>query len=134
MKLSRPINELIKSEKNKINIKEKVDFVSLIYVLHEIPKEEKVGHMGEERYKKLDSDGLIQLEQYAGDKEIVIGRTSPPRFLEEISEFGVVQEKRRESSMATRKGKPGFVDKVIITENEDGNRIAKINKTPNTFL
>jgi len=43
-----------------------------------------------------------------------------------MSEFGVVKEKRRESSITTRKGKPGFVDRVLVTENEDGNKLAKV--------
>ncbi|MEW6295386.1 MAG: DNA-directed RNA polymerase subunit B [Candidatus Diapherotrites archaeon] len=92
----------------------------------EIPTEETVGFLGEEYYKKLGSDGLIEVEEFALEKDIIIGKTSPPRFLEEVSEFGVVQEKRREASMSVRKGKPGFVDKLIISEDGDGNRLAKV--------
>ena len=92
----------------------------------EIPSEEIVGYLGTEHYKNLGEDGLIQVESYADEKDIVIGRTSPPRFLEEISDFGVVQEKRRDASITARKGKPGYVDKVIVSENEDGNRLAKV--------
>ncbi|MBN2067310.1 MAG: DNA-directed RNA polymerase subunit B [Candidatus Diapherotrites archaeon] len=92
----------------------------------ELPNEETVGYLGEEVYKKLGSDGIVALEQPLEEKEIIIGRTSPPRFLEEISEFGVVKEKRRESSVSTRKGKPGAVDSVLITESEDGNRVVKV--------
>ncbi len=92
----------------------------------EIPNDETEGYLGDEYYKKLGADGLVMLEQQVNEKDIVIGRTSPPRFLEEISEFGVVKEKRRESSVTTRKGKPGVVDKVVVTENADGNMLAKI--------
>jgi len=92
----------------------------------EVPNEETVGYLGENVYKKLADDGIVNLEEFVDEKEIVVGRTSPPRFLEEISEFGVVKEKRRDSSLATRKGKPGFVDRVTITESEDGNKLAKI--------
>ncbi len=92
----------------------------------EIPNEETVGFLGEEVYKKLGEDGLVGVEQFVNEKEIIIGKTSPPRFLEEISEFGVVKEKRRESSVTTRKGKPGFVDRVLVTESEDGNRLVKV--------
>jgi len=92
----------------------------------EIPKEETVGYLSEQLYSKLGEDGIVNLEQFLNEKDIVIGRTSPPRFLEEINEFGVVKEKRRESSITTRKGKPGSVDKVLITENEDGNKLAKV--------
>ncbi len=92
----------------------------------EIPTEETVGFLGEESYKKLGEDGLVRVEEYVEEKDVIIGKTSPPRFLEEISEFGIVKEKRREASITTRKGKPGFVDKVIITESESGNKLVKI--------
>jgi DNA-directed RNA polymerase subunit B len=92
----------------------------------ELPVEETVGYLGENAYKKLGEDGFVNIEQFVNEKEILIGRTSPPRFLEEISEFGVVKEKRRDSSISTRKGKPGTVDSVMVTENEDGNRLAKV--------
>jgi DNA-directed RNA polymerase subunit B' len=92
----------------------------------ELPNEETVGYLGEEAYRNLGEDGLVNIGQFVNDKEIVIGRTSPPRFLEEISEFGVVKEKRRDSSVSTRKGKPGMVDRVMLTESEDGNKLAKI--------
>ncbi|MBU2477159.1 DNA-directed RNA polymerase subunit B, partial [Candidatus Micrarchaeota archaeon] len=92
----------------------------------EIPKEETVGFLGDEFYKKLGEDGLVELEEYVSEKDVIVGRTSPPRFLEEVSEFGVVQEKRRESSITVRKGKPGFVDKVFIAEDLEGNKLVKI--------
>ncbi len=99
----------------------------------EVPVEETEGYLGEDYYKKLGEDGLVQVEQYVNEKDIVIGKTSPPRFLEEISEFGVVKEKRRDSSITTRKGKSGFVDKVVVTESEDGNKFAKV-KVRSTML
>jgi len=92
----------------------------------EIPKEETVGYLGEEFYKKLGEDGLVELDEYVSEKDAIVGKTSPPRFLEEVSEFGVVQEKRRESSMTVRKGKPGFVDKVFIAEDSEGNKLVKL--------
>ncbi len=92
----------------------------------EIPDEDTVGYLGEDAYKNIGEDGIVNIESYVGDKGIIIGRTSPPRFLEEISEFGIVKEKRRESSMLARRGKEGWVDQVMITESEDGNKLAKI--------
>ncbi len=99
----------------------------------EIPTEETEGYLGEEFYNKIGEDGIVMLEQELKEKDIIIGRTSPPRFLEEISEFGVVKEKRRESSVTTRKGKPGIVDRVVVTESEDGNKLAKV-KVRSTML
>jgi len=92
----------------------------------EIPNEETTGFLGDEAYTKLGEDGLVQLESYVGERDVVVGRTSPPRFLEEISEFGVAKEKRRESSHTIRRGKEGFVDRVIITEAESGSKLVKV--------
>ena len=92
----------------------------------EIPDEETNGYLGDEAYKKIGEDGIVNPEMYVNDRDVIIGRTSPPRFLEEIGEFGVVKEKRRESSITTRKGKGGYVDKVFITEGESGNSLIKI--------
>ena len=92
----------------------------------EIPPEDTVGFLGAEAYKKLGEDGIIQLESYIGENDVVIGKTSPPRFLEEINEFGVVQEKRREASVTIRKGKEGHVDKIYVTESDAGNKLVKI--------
>ncbi|MFA4906825.1 MAG: DNA-directed RNA polymerase subunit B, partial [archaeon] len=92
----------------------------------EIPPQDTVGYLSEASYKKLGEDGIAEPEEFLDEKDIIIGRTSPPRFLEEITEFGVVEEKRREASIGVRKGKPGFVDKVIITEGEEGNKLVKI--------
>lgn len=97
----------------------------------EIPTEEKVGFVEEENYKKLGADGIIQLEQHVGEEEAIIGKTSPPRFFEEMTDFGVDEEKRRDASMTIRKGKPGYVDTIMMTEAEDGSRLVKVKiRTP----
>lgn len=92
----------------------------------EIPSEETVGYLGEEAYVHLGEDGLVELEALVTDKEVIVGKTSPPRFLEEMNEFGIVKEKRRESSTQPRKGKPGFVDKVVMTEGSNANKLVKV--------
>ena len=92
----------------------------------EIPNAETVGYLGEEFYKNLGEDGLAEVESNIKGNEVIVGRTSPPRFLEEISEFGVVKEKRKESSLSIRKGKEGVVDTVMLTEGDGRNRLAKI--------
>lgn len=92
----------------------------------EIPVEETTGYRGEEAYKNIGEDGLIELESKVDEDTVLVGRTSPPRFLEEVSEFGIIKEKRRESSMLSRKGKPGYVDKVMVTEDIGGATLAKI--------
>ncbi|MBI4043746.1 MAG: DNA-directed RNA polymerase subunit B [Candidatus Diapherotrites archaeon] len=92
----------------------------------ETPSEDIVGYLSEEFYKKLGADGLVEPEMQVFDKDVIIGKTSPPRFLEEITDFGVIQEKRRESSVVVKKGKEGVVDKVVVTEGPDGSKLAKV--------
>lgn len=97
----------------------------------EVPTEEKVGFVQEENYKKLGADGIIQLEQYISEEEAIVGKTSPPKFFEDMTDFGVDEEKRRDASLTIRKGKPGFVDTVMMTEGEDGSRLVKVKiRTP----
>lgn len=97
----------------------------------EIPTEEKVGYVEEDNYKKLGADGIIQLEQFVGEDEAIIGKTSPPRFFEDMTDFGVDEEKRRDASLTIRKGKPGYVDTIMMTEAEDGSRLVKVKvRTP----
>ncbi|NHJ40787.1 MAG: DNA-directed RNA polymerase subunit B [Asgard group archaeon] len=79
-----------------------------------------------EAYVHLSADGIVEPEsQIAGD-EVIIGRTSPPRFLEEYSEFEVRAPIRHETSISMRHSEEGFVDTVILTETSDGNRLVKV--------
>jgi DNA-directed RNA polymerase subunit B' len=92
----------------------------------EIPTEEKVGFIEEEKYNKLGIDGFATVESYISAGDAVIGRTAPPKFFEEMNDFGVDQEQRRDASVMIRKRKTGFVDTVLITEGPDGSRLVKI--------
>ncbi len=92
----------------------------------EIPNEETAGYLGEEAYKALGEDGLAEVEAFVEERQVIIGKTSPPRFLEEIAEFGVVRERRREASVTVREGMAGYVDRVILTEGPQGDIIAKV--------
>ena len=92
----------------------------------EVPDDETVGYLGDEYYHALGEDGLPEVGAVIKPRDVVIGRTSPPRFLEEVSEFGVVKERRRESSITARKGKGGCVDNIMITESTDGDMLVKV--------
>jgi DNA-directed RNA polymerase subunit B len=97
----------------------------------EIPTPDVIGYRGEEMYKHLDEDGIVVPESQVEGKEVLVGKVSPPRFLEEISVFGAVEEKKRESSLALKPGESGKVDSVLITEGPSGNRIVKVRiRTP----
>ncbi len=92
----------------------------------EIPTPDVVGYRGEEAYRYLDEDGIIFPESQVDGKDVLVGKTSPPRFLEEISVFGVVEEKKRESSLSLKSGEKGAIDAVMVTEAPSGNRLVKI--------
>jgi DNA-directed RNA polymerase subunit B len=92
----------------------------------EIPSREVRGYRASEAYRLLSEDGVIEPEFQVGGDEILIGRTSPPRFLEEYTELEVPGPKRRETSVSLRHGEQGTIDKVLITETIDGNRLVKV--------
>ncbi|MFX0169139.1 MAG: DNA-directed RNA polymerase subunit B [Candidatus Hodarchaeota archaeon] len=92
----------------------------------EIPSREVRGYRASEAYRLLSEDGIIEPEFQVGGDEILIGRTSPPRFLEEYTELEVPGPKRRETSVSLRHGEEGTIDKVLISETIDGNRLVKV--------
>ena len=92
----------------------------------EIPSPDVVGYRWEEAYRLLDTDGIIQPESEVHGKDVLIGKTSPPRFLEEVSVFGVVEEKKRESSVALKPNEYGKVDAVMVSEAASGNRLVRV--------
>lgn len=91
----------------------------------EIPPPDVRGARAEEAYVHLGEDGLISPETAVTGGEVLIGKSSPPRFLSESQDL-LSPQKRGETSITVRRGEAGFVDSVYITESENGSRLVKI--------
>jgi DNA-directed RNA polymerase subunit B len=91
----------------------------------EIPDPECRGVRSEDAYINLGEDGLISPECDAKGGEVLVGKTSPPRFLEEPTDF-LTPQKRRETSVTVQHGEGGTVDKVMLSESVNGSRMVKI--------
>jgi DNA-directed RNA polymerase beta subunit len=91
----------------------------------EIPKEDIEGVQSPEAYSKLDEDGVIFPETDVDTDEVLIGKTSPPRFLEEIGPYGIVKERRRDTSTTVRHMESGTVDAVILSETVEKHKLVK---------
>ncbi len=91
----------------------------------EIPDAEIVGVRSSDAYKQLDEDGIINSEVAVQPNAVLIGKTSPPRFLEETTELLSPLE-RRDTSVCTRSNEQGIVDSVVVMESRNNRRLAKI--------
>ena len=92
----------------------------------EIPPKDVKGYRSEELYDKLEEDGIIFPEAIVKSDDVLVGKTSPPRFLSSLEEFSAMMESRRETSTAVKHGEKGIVTSVMLSESEDGNRMVKI--------
>lgn len=92
----------------------------------EIPPATTSGYREEKAYRFLSEDGIISPECEVGQKDVLVGKTSPPRFLEEITVFGVSEEKKRENSLVLKSGEGGVVDSVLFSDSLAGTKLVKV--------
>jgi len=91
-----------------------------------IPDKEVKGYKSERDYRYLEEDGIIYPEAKISEEEVMIGKVSPPRFLGELEEFSIAANIRRENSVTLKHGEAGIVDMVVVTENEEGNKLVQV--------
>ena len=99
-----------------------------------IPEKEVKGYKSEHDYRFLEDDGIIYPEAHVAEGDVVIGKTSPPRFLSGMEQYSLSSETRRESSVTMQHWEEGIIDTVVITENSEGNKLVQVkvrdNRTP----
>lgn len=94
----------------------------------EVPDKDVRGYRNEEAYSHLSEDGIVNPETPVDADDVLVGKTSPPKFLgsgggEEVK-MGLAD--RRETSLTVRHGEQGKVDKVMVSETGDGDKLIKI--------
>tara|TARA_Y100000310_G_scaffold299605_1_gene334601 strand:+ start:2466 stop:4268 length:1803 start_codon:yes stop_codon:yes gene_type:complete len=91
-----------------------------------IPDKDVKGYKSEKDYRLLEEDGIVFLESKVKENDVIIGKTSPPRFLSGLDEYNLASNVRRESSISIKHGEKGVVDFIAITENEEGNKLIQV--------
>ena len=92
----------------------------------EVPETGTRGFRGEQYYRLLEGDGIVSVESAIDGNDVLVGRTSPPRFLEEYREFEVKGPTRRDTSVTMRPTEMGVVDEVFLTGSSQGSDLVKV--------
>ena len=91
-----------------------------------LPEPGTRGYRGEQYYRLLEPDGIISLESGVTGGDVLIGRISPPRFLEEYKEFEVKGPSMRDTSVDMRPSETGIVDAIFVTQSGEGSKLVKV--------
>ena len=91
-----------------------------------VPDKDVKGYRTEFDYRFLEGDGIIHPEAEVGEGDVIIGKTSPPRFLSGADEYNLASNISRESSVSLKHGERGVVDFVALTENQEGNKFVQV--------
>ncbi len=91
-----------------------------------LPNKDIQGYTVERDYRLLEEDGIISPESEVKGGDVLIGRTSPPRFLGKLDAFSSTANIRKDTSTRVRYGENGVVNKVVVTESEDGAPLIRV--------
>jgi len=89
-----------------------------------IPEKDVSGYRTEESYRYLEDDGIVYPEAKLKSGEVMIGKTSPPKFLSEVREISI--KTKKEASSVVRQEEKALIDAVFITEDGQGNRVIRV--------
>ena len=84
------------------------------------------GYKGEKSYRLLEDDGIIATESNVLGGDILIGKTSPPRFMEEYRDQSSTGPYRRDTSIGVRPSEVGTVDTIVLTQSNEGGKMYKV--------
>lgn len=91
-----------------------------------IPDPDTYLYKGRDKYKLLEEDGIVYVEAFANEYDVLVGKVSPPKFLSLSSEFSAPTMVKKDTSLMVRFEEKGYVDSVVITESPSGNMLIKI--------
>jgi len=84
------------------------------------------GYKGEKSYRLLEEDGIVATESSVSGGDILIGKTSPPRFMEEYRDQESRGPYRRDTSIGVRPSESGVVDTSVLTQSTEGGKMFKV--------
>ena len=84
------------------------------------------GYKGEKSYRLLEDDGIVATESSVSGGDILIGKTSPPRFMEEYRDQEARGPYRRDTSIGVRPSESGVVDTSVLTQSTEGGKMFKV--------
>jgi len=84
------------------------------------------GYKGEKSYRLLEEDGIVATESSVSGGDILIGKTSPPRFMEEYRDQEARGPYRRDTSIGVRPSESGVVDTTVLTQSTEGGKMFKV--------
>ena len=96
-----------------------------------VPDKDVSGYRTEESYKFLEDDGIAFPEAEINSGDVLIGKTTPPKFLSEARDLSI--QAKKEASVAMRQEEKGTVDGVFITIDGEGNKVVQV-RTRDTRL
>ncbi|TPX34497.1 DNA-directed RNA polymerase [Synchytrium microbalum] len=92
----------------------------------EKPTRETTLRMKHGSYNKLEDDGIIAVGETVIGDDILIGKTMPLSAEEAGQAAGKTQQTKRDISTSLRAAETGFVDQVMVTENNSGYKFVKV--------
>jgi len=96
-----------------------------------IPDKDVSGYRTEESYKHLEDDGVAFPEADIRSGEVIIGKTTPPKFLSEARDLSI--QAKKEASASMRQEERGTVDAVFITVDREGNKVVQVRTRDTRF-